>query len=170
MLKAIFSLVFLLGAVILPHEKNGRHDFHTSLTEINYNPASGSLEITIRVFTDDFENALIKLSGNKKISINSTAKDHNDPLIEQYINRHFALISPQKETRKGTYLGRETEGDATWLYYEIPNSRNTKGYTLMNDIMQELFDDQTNLVNIIYPKEKKTIIYNSKVKTAVFPF
>lgn len=146
-----------------------RHDFHTSLTEINYNPASKSLEITIRVFTDDFENALMKLSG-KKVFINSTTKDQHDPLIEQYISKHFALLSPQKEAKKGEYLGRETEADATWLYYEIPNCHAVKGYTLMNDIMQELFDDQTNLVNIIYPKEKKTIIYNAKVKTSVFPF
>ncbi|NBA87204.1 hypothetical protein GVN16_15635 [Emticicia sp. CRIBPO] len=146
-----------------------RHDFHTSLTEINYNPASKSLEITIRVFTDDLESALMKFGG-KKVFINTTTKDKHDPLIEQYVSKHFALLSPQKELKKGEYLGRETEADATWLYYEIPNCQSIKGYTLMNDIMQELFDDQTNLVNIIYPKDKKTIIYNAKVKSSVFPF
>lgn len=163
-------ILFFFSLSDAANSSGNRHDFHTSLTEINYNTTSKSLEITIRVFTDDLENALMKQSGGKKIFINSTTKEQHDPLIEQYITRHFVLVSPQKEIKKGTYIGRETEGDATWLYYEIPNCQAIKGYTLMNDIMQELFDDQTNLVNIIYPKDKKTIVYNAKVKTSVFPF
>lgn len=166
----VLSLILLFFNLLNPEvPAESRHDFHTSLTEINYNPSSRSLEITIRVFTDDLENALTKHSG-KKISINSTTKAEHDPLIEQYIHKHFALLSPGKENKKGSYIGRETEGDATWLYYEILNCQAIRGYTLVNDIMQELFDDQTNLVNIIYPKDKKTIIYNAKVKTSVFPF
>ena len=34
------------------------HDFHTSLAEVEYNTSSKTFEISLRVFTDDFEKAL----------------------------------------------------------------------------------------------------------------
>ena len=79
-------------------------------------------------------------------------------------------MRPQKAKKKLEYIGREPELDATWLYVEIPNAQQVKGFTFFNTIMLELFDDQTNLVNIIYPSAKKTILMNTKIKSAPFPF
>lgn len=146
-----------------------RHDFHTSLTEINFNPKSGALEITIRVFTDDLEAALTSINQGKMVSIERNAKGA-DVLIQQYLQKHWGLISPQKQLKSYEYIGKEPELDATWLYIEVPQAQNLKGYTLFNTIFLELFDDQTNLTNILYPNQRKTILFNQKVKSAPYPF
>lgn len=45
------------------------HDFHTSLTEINYNSQSRSLELSVRVFTDDLELALTNFNKGQLVKI-----------------------------------------------------------------------------------------------------
>ena len=57
----------------------GLHAFHTSLTEIQYNAKEKSLEISIRMFTDDLEAALTKANNGQKIMIGG--KNDNSEVI-----------------------------------------------------------------------------------------
>jgi hypothetical protein len=149
--------------------KAALHAFHTSLTEIQYNPREKALEITIRLFTDDLENALTKINNGQKVMIGGK-NDNSDAVLSKYIQQHFAIISPQKQKKTINYLGKEIEGDATWVYVEIPDGQVVKDHILYNDLMQEMFDDQTNLVNFFYGGNKKTFLFNSKVKSAAIEF
>ena len=146
-----------------------KHDFHTSLSEINFNPKTGSLELSVRVFTDDLELTLTNFNKGKLIKIEDP-EAIVDPLIEQYIRKNLALISPEKEVKFGKFYGKEKEADATWIYLEIFDCKQLKNFTLYNTIMQEMFEDQTNLVNIIYPSQKKTIVFDSETKVSTWPF
>jgi hypothetical protein len=146
-----------------------KHDFHTSLTEINFNPKTGSLELSVRVFTDDLELTLTNFNKGKLVKIEDPEATV-DPLIEQYIRKNLALISPDKEVKFGKFYGKEKEADATWIYLEIFDCKQVKNFTLYNTIMQEMFEDQTNLVNIIYPSQKKTIVFDSETKVSTWPF
>lgn len=145
------------------------HDFHTSLTEIIFNPKTGSLELSVRVFTDDLELTLTNFNKGKLVKIEDPEATV-DPLIEQYIRKNLALISPDKEVKFGKFYGKEKEADATWIYLEIFDCKQLKNFTLYNTIMQEMFEDQTNLVNIIYPSQKKTIVFDSETKVSSWPF
>lgn len=143
----------------------GLHAFHTSLTEIQYNAKEKSLEISIRMFTDDLETALTKANNGQKVMVGGK-NDNSDAILNKYVQQHFAILVSQKQKRAMTVLGKETEGDATWVYVEIPNAQDFKGNILYNNIMQELFDDQTNLVNFLQPNGKKTYVFNAKTKIA----
>ncbi|MBA4850577.1 DUF6702 family protein [Emticicia sp. BO119] len=171
LLHFILSLT-LLTSPLHPHKTGDVktfHAFHTSLTEIQYNAREKSLEITIRLFTDDLENALTKLNNGQKIMIGGK-NDNSDAVLNKYIQQHFAIITPQKQKRPINYLGKELEGDATWVYIEIPESQVIKDHVLYNDLMQEMFDDQTNLVNFFYAGQKKTFLFNSKIKSTPIEF
>ena len=52
------SLVFCLAMVVAP-----LHDFHVSITRIDYNEESKKMEITLRVFTDDMATGLDEFTG-----------------------------------------------------------------------------------------------------------
>lgn len=148
-----------------PLGAGGLHAYHTSLTEIQYNAQEKSLEISIRMFTDDLETALTKANNGQKVMIGGK-NDNSEAILNKYVQQHFAVLVSQKQKRAMNVLGKETEGDATWVYVEIPNAQDFKGNILYNNIMQELFDDQTNLVNFIQPGGKKTYVFNAKTKIA----
>ena len=170
-----FSRIWFASRSNLQSKISNFHAFHTSLTQIEFNQKEKSLEISIRVFTDDFETTLSKLNGGQKIII--AANDKNDAIINKYIQQHFGLISPQKQKKTLNFIGKEIEGVATWIYLEVPDSPNggtsyqaVTGSILENKILVDTFDDQTNLVNFTYLGNKKTIIFNAKKTSSEIVF
>ncbi len=164
----IFKIVCLTGllGVLSAFTAIEKHDFHTSLAEMRYNPSSKALEISIRVFTDDFLAAIEKANPDKKVIIESS---ESDVLVEKYFKKHFAFVKGE-EVIFGNYIGKEVEPDASWIYIELKDASRLKGSKMLNTIFLELFDDQNNVVNIIYPEKKKSILFNIKEKLQAYPF
>lgn len=133
------------------------HDFHTSIAEVNYSEKNKSLEVSLRVFTDDLESALAKANGLSKIYLDETKK-YND-LINKYIATTFYFLDTKNVKQTHTFIGKEIEGDVTWIYFEIPLKKPLKGFQLHNAVLTELFEDQSNMVNMTYKKQKQTYIF-----------
>ncbi len=143
------------------------HDFHASVTQMQYDAKEKTFEISIRIFTDDFEKAL-SASSNSKIQL--AANDKYDPLIEKYVQSHFSYLNPQKQTKAIKYIGHEIEADANWVYLEMPYTEPFKGGLLKQNALMELFDDQVNMVNIQYQGQKKTFVFRKNQPTQAILF
>ncbi|MFD1142460.1 DUF6702 family protein [Larkinella insperata] len=133
------------------------HPVHTSVTQMQYNAAEKTFEVSLRVFTDDLEEALTKENNNQRVRLND--KDANNPLVERYIRRHFGLANSSRQRKPFRYLGKEQEMEATWIYVEVPYSEPVEGSVLQQSLLTELFDDQVNLVNVSYLSQKKTVLF-----------
>ncbi|MBD2756962.1 hypothetical protein IC230_29045 [Spirosoma sp. BT704] len=127
---------------------------------MQYNPKERVFEISIRIFTDDFEKGLSAAVGSR-VNLNGSPGSDNkiDPVIEKYVHAHFAYSSPQKQPKPIKYVGHETEADAHWLYLEMPYAEPFRGGLLKQNVLMELFDDQVNMVNIQYQGQKKTFVF-----------
>lgn len=132
------------------------HDFHASVTQMQYNPKEKGFEISVRLFTDDLEKALSR-EANTPVRLNTDRK--SDAIIEQYIRSHFAYVTPQKQPKPLKYVGHEVEADANWIYLEMPYTGPLQGGTLKQSALMETFDDQVNMVNIQYQGQKKTFVF-----------
>ncbi|NJO02889.1 MAG: hypothetical protein HC880_15480 [Bacteroidia bacterium] len=97
------------------------HDFHTSIAEVDYNDRSKSLEISLRVFTDDLELALSRLGQLEGLRLDHSKKHH--PLIERYLARYFYVSDPKSQKLSFVFHGKEMEADVTWIYFEIPTKK-----------------------------------------------
>ena len=142
------------------------HAFHTSITQIDYNPKAKSYEVSIRIFTDDFELAINTENKTKGTKIHDD--DKNDGLVSAYVLKHFSIISPQNKKANLKYIGKENEDLATWLYFELPEGSLAKGSRIQQNVLMELFDDQVNIVNIKKGEERKSLLFDLKNKIKVF--
>ena len=133
-----------------------RHDFHSSLAEVSYNPAAKSLEVSLRMFTDDLGEALTR-ENKRPVSVDQT--DTADPLIKRYLEKHFAVAGADNRRKPITWVGKEISVDVTWVYFEIPLAENLNGTKLLNSLLCELFDDQVNIVNVSYQGQKRTYLF-----------
>lgn len=151
-LRSSFLLLplFLLAA-------SPKHEYHVSVTQMQYNPALKSFEVSIRIFTDDFEKGLSDENGKKRFLIKNN--DQNDPFVERYIRKNFVLTDAQKKAVNIKYVGKEQEEDATWVYLEISYSGTLAGCKLQNSILMEAFDDQVNMTNLKLSSDKKTFLF-----------
>lgn len=155
----LFSFLFLLSSF--------KHEFHSSLAEVHYNPASRSLEVSLRVFSDDLGTAVGK-ANNRTVKIDESTA--HEALIRQYVTSHFALIDGKNARKPLTWVGKEIAVDVTWLYFEIPVSEDPNGMKLQNSMLFESFEDQVNIVNFVYKSQKKTYLYKSDQATQTLQF
>ena len=135
-----------------------RHDFHSSLAEVHYNAASKSLEVSLRVFSDDLNAALTKARG-RPILVNEAAT--TDALIKQYVDKHFAFANAKNIRKPTVWVGKEIAVDVTWLYFEIPLTENLNGMRFENSLLCELYEDQVNIVNLNYQNQKRTYLFKA---------
>ncbi len=133
------------------------HEYYVSVTQIQYNPAEKTLEISIRLFTDDLEKALAAENNDRPVRI--TNNDQNNAVVEKYMRKHFVLTDSRRQPKPWKYIGKENEADATWIYLEIPQEGSLSGFSLRNDLLMDTFRDQVNIVNIRINSDKKTLLY-----------
>ena len=85
-----------------------------------------SVEITIKLFTDDLENVLKDSAGSDLRIDSESNRTIVDSLIFDYIKNNLSLLFDDKR-RKISWVGKEFENDITWSYLEIKNIKNING-------------------------------------------
>ena len=132
------------------------HPYHVSATEIEYNAAEKRLEITSKIFTDDFEDVLEKIYKTRADFADKNFKKQMDELVKRYITTHLAITSNRALMPLQLY-GWEQEGEAVYVYTTANAARfSAKNITVENIILYDLFDDQMNIVHFIVGKERKS--------------
>jgi hypothetical protein len=124
------------------------HPIHVSVTEIEFDEKDKALEIMMRVFIDDLELTLRNELKQPELDILAPKNGKtNDQIIGDYLKEHFKIQLDSK-LQKTQYLGHEQEGDAFILYVEVTNVKKWKTIQIMNDIMTDTHEDQSNLVHV----------------------
>jgi len=156
-------LVLISAALLFP----GLHPYYVSICQIDHNPKSSALEITLKLFTDDFEAAL-KANGSGKLFL-GTKKERKDAgkVIAAYVRERFEIDLGGK-TREFEFIGHEVEHDLTYLYLEVPDVETLKEIAVTNTVLMERFDAQNNIVHISYRKQLKSmLLHRDKTRDSV---
>ncbi len=140
-------LLLLTFLHLFSHPSEVLHDFHMSKTEVHYNDSRHTLEVSLHVFIDDLEQAIIE-SGVDTLHL-STSLEHRraDEYIGAYLNQHFALVVNGLPV-KLNFIGKEESPDllALWCYLEGVDIEHPREVSIQNKVLTEIFDDQQNMV------------------------
>lgn len=143
------------------------HDIHVCISEVRWNEASASFEVSIKVFIDDLETALSreKVTG-LYIGTPKETKDA-DTHIASYLDKHFH-IAMDGIRLPAEFVGKEVAEDylAIWCYVEFPGFKEPKSCTVSNDILFELYEDQRNIMDIRMSKTHKAYTIFDPAKSA----
>lgn len=132
------------------------HPYHVSATEIEYNTGENRLEITSKIFTDDFENVLKKIYKTKADFADKNFKKQMDELVKRYITTHLAIRSHSTLMPMQLY-GWEQQGEAVYIYTTANAAGfDAKNITVENIILYDLFDDQMNIIHFIVGKQRQS--------------
>jgi len=132
------------------------HAFHVSKTELNYKSSQNSLQVSVNVYIDDLELALEEYDKSTMNLFNQSEYHLADSLISIYLNNTLEITIDNKSITP-VYLGKEISDDlsAAWCYLESENLAPFKSLTLKNSIMNNLFADQKNIVNLKLDNKSK---------------
>lgn len=145
-------------SAILFTAKSAAHNYHTSLTRIDFNTAAKSLEIEINIFNHDLEKVL-EAKNKKRIDFD---KDKEvDKLIFDYLSETFLIKDAKGNLLKAKWIGKETKTDMTTAFIEIEGVESVENLKLQNKIFFESFSEQTNLVAFHLDGKKSDLLFKA---------
>jgi hypothetical protein len=133
------------------------HKFYVSKTTIEWSPASDSYQISMKIFTDDLDKALSLYSGAEMNVGTEKESDECNAVLSEYLGKKF-YVKMNQNNISWHFVGKETEGDLTWVYLEYTWGTSVQTIELSNTCLFELFDDQQNIVDFRANGSTQTVI------------
>lgn len=149
--------VFYIPGIAQFHDVQ-MHDIHISNTEMEWK--TDHIAISTRIFTDDLLNALIKRFDLQDVP---QERAQSISLIRNYIGEKFILTQDGRQIPL-QFEQLETGQDAIWCSFSVDTGLLEPGLAIAisNTILFELFDDQTNIMQVTKGKKKKVITFDRK--------
>lgn len=160
---------YFLISLLLFFTLSFAHPFYLSVCDLKFNPVSQKIEGTLKVFTNDLEDALKRL-GNKTIDlIHSKNKKEDLLILNQYLIKRLSLFSNDKGLSY-QLLGYETEEESTWIYFETSFCSLPKNLKVENSLLYDFLKEQMNLINLEVEGQKKSWKLTYPEKQVIFQF
>ncbi|HRJ29351.1 MAG TPA: hypothetical protein PLV21_00675 [Cyclobacteriaceae bacterium] len=133
------------------------HPIHISVTEIEFDEKEKELEIVMRIFADDLETSIRKARNEPELDLlHPPTNTTTDELAKEYILKRFQVTLGDKVQRLN-YLGSEFDGEALVFYIQVSQVKNFKAVTIMNSVILETYDDQSNIVHVTVSGKTKSL-------------
>jgi hypothetical protein len=120
-----------------------RHPMHTSVTELRHEPATHRVEVTLRVFADDF----------------TAAAGQGDDAAARYLAGRFTLADRSGRPVALRLLRRESADDALILQLVGEMRSGLTGARVRQQVLCDRFDDQVNLVRASYARRSASLLF-----------
>ncbi len=133
------------------------HDFYVSLSEVRYNTETERFEVSMRIFPDDLDRALLARSGITTQLATELEHKSADSLLRVYLLEDFS-IEVNGSLLELNYLGKEPESDAIWCYLESSRVAAPETITIQSILLTELFPDQVNIIQVYHGKWNKGLL------------
>lgn len=145
------------------------HPFFVTVTDMIFDTAGAQLQVSCKIFSDDFEKTLRKTYANKVDLSNAALKEKMDSIVASYFNKHLHIkIDGSDLSLK--YAGYEQEDDAVICYLQADDLTHIKKVEVTNDLLFEYKPQQTNLVHITVGGVRKSVRLNNPEAKASFDF
>jgi hypothetical protein len=148
------------SAIRNPHS----HKIHVSVTTLEFSQPRQTVEIVIRGFSDDLENALSRRAERAvKIDPATAGKDRKVvELVMAYLRSNFELKNKAGRPVTLSWNGIEGQPDMFWIFVRGRAPGGLEGAQLRNKIFCELFDDQVNIVNAKHQGKQIGLMFEAK--------
>ncbi|WP_445956334.1 DUF6702 family protein [Yeosuana sp.] len=145
------------------------HKYYISVTEVNFIEEKHSVQITSRIFIDDFENAL-----RQRYDENIVLADKKEPVethlyIEKYLKDKLKIKINGKDMNL-VFIGKEYDVDIMMCYLEIENVKKITSIEITDQVLFETFDNQQNMIKTKIYSKLKSFLLNQNNKVAVLNF
>ena len=145
------------------------HPFFISVIEINHNTKEANVEVSVRIFTNDFEKTLQKYTTAKLDILNPPDNAFLEKQISTYLSQKIKLkINGQPVT--ANYIGHEIQKESVWSYFEIPKVAELKKLEIDCSLLYDFEKTQSNIIHVKSNGEDKSYKLDCPKSVAVFDF
>jgi hypothetical protein len=156
-----------LSKSVRPASNN--HPYYISVVEIDHNPAAKTLEISVKIFTNDFETTLEKAYGTKYDLGHPKDKAAADKTVNDYVQKHLAIRADGRIC-VANFLGFDKEDEAIFSYYQVDNIPSVKKIDVTDALLHDFSDQQINIIHCTVSGKRQSLKLDYPKKDAQFEF
>lgn len=145
------------------------HPIYVSVTEIEHNAKDKTLEISCKVFTNDFEITLRQGYKGTVDLLQPKDKAAMDALVSAYIKKHLQLKVDGRPVNM-EYLGYEQQEEGIESYYQVNNIASVKQVDVTDNILYEYKSEQISIIHVIVNGNRKSYKLNNPAEKVSFSF
>ena len=165
----LFKWLFVPFICLSIGTNTGRHPIYVSVTEIEHNAKEKTLEVSCKIFTDDFEKTLRSAYKTHVDLSDSKIKPAMDRLVSDYVSKHLKIAVDGNPTTL-RYLGYEKIEEGIFSYYQADNIPSVKKITVTDDVLFEFNEQQMSLIHVIVGGQRKSTKLDNPEKVGNFEF
>ncbi|MDX1492286.1 MAG: DUF6702 family protein [Pseudohongiellaceae bacterium] len=139
------AMPLILLAALLFSINTQAHQQKAGLSHVLFNPRTGNIEVMHRFYIHDAEHAVRQIF-DPKADILASAETAEQ--FAQYVQERFSLLDTDGSPLKLGYVGQEQDSGFIWVYQETPIPQSLSGLSVVNNILRDVWEQQSNLVNI----------------------
>lgn len=145
------------------------HPFFVSMIEVNHNAKEATVEISVRVFTEDLEKTIQKYTPTKLDMLKPADKAFLDKQISNYLSQKIRFkINGQPVTLQ--YLGHEIQQESVWSYFEVPKISDLKKLEVDCTLLYDFEKSQSNILHVKSRNMEKSYKLDYPKNATVFEF
>jgi len=164
MVHFLFKWLMIGGFLLHPSETP--HPIYVSVTEIEHNAKDKTLEISCKIFTDDFEKTLREAYKTPIDLLQPKDKNAMNKLVSDYVQKHLQVKVDDKAVAM-QFIGYEQEEEGIVSFYEVSNIPSVKKLDITNNILYEYKKEQMGILHVsVNGKRQSTKLINPDYKTS----
>ena len=145
------------------------HPFFVSVTQIEHNEKDKTLEISVRIYTDDLEKTLKPYSKSKVDIIKPADKEAINKLLFAYMQAHLKLVVNGKPVQL-EYVGYEIQSESTWTYLQVSNINSVKEIGVNTNLLYDFTKEETNIIEVKANNKKSSYKLDYPSSSTTFSF
>jgi hypothetical protein len=158
---------WLLTGMFLFNNNTTLHPIYVSVTEIEHNAKDKTLEISCKIFTDDFEKTLRQ---NYRTTVELAApkdKAAMNKLVNDYITKHLQIVVDGKAVAL-QFIGYEQEEEGIESYFQVSNVPSVKKINITDNILYDWKSEQVSVLHVtVNGKRQSTKVNNPEDKVSL---
>lgn len=128
------------------------HAIYIGFVQITPINDTGSFALEIRVFQDDFQDALRNLAGKTVLIKPDRPTPNLEHWISTYFNQHIELMI-DREATQFTFQSIEAVNEVYILKFQFENNSKWQTLSLKADFLMELYPQQSNVVKLVHQEQ-----------------
>jgi hypothetical protein len=156
----------MIGGLIFTSPETHNHPIFVSVTEIEHNAKEKTLEISCKIFTDDFVNTLRKTYKGTVDLLKPSDRNVMNKLVSGYVQKHLQVTINGKTTNL-QFLGYQQDEEGIISFYQADNIASVKKISITDNILYEYKKEQISIIHVtVNGNRKSTKLINPEEKAA----
>jgi hypothetical protein len=143
------------------------HPVHVSLMSVEYSEKSDLFNVFLKIYSDDFMLDYKLLTGDSSKIDLAANNDKTESLIMKYLDEKVQIFAEGKKL-EGNLVNLESSDGELKMDLIFKNIKKSKNYMVKNQIMTDLYNDQSNLLIFRYGNYEEGIKLTSGMQEQIF--